>query len=137
MNQQPEHPHARQDAATASARQRLARTGRLARYQADTLKLVAQATLPRHTAGERLDDHGLAQLVGAVEVLAQAGHTAERLPALIADYKQRHRERWREAFWARTLRIAAIRYRHPERYGRSPCEPVTVAPAAPAEHPAG
>jgi hypothetical protein len=102
------------DDATITARQRLARAAHLAGYPAGTLTLIAQATLPRHTSGERLDDQGLAQVTSAVELLAEAGGSAEQIAALSAACKQRHGERWREAFWRSTLAAAAARAANPE-----------------------
>ena len=55
-------------------------------------------------------------------MLAQAGYSAANLRALLADYQRRHGGGWRERFWARALRIASVRYRHPHVYGPSPCE---------------
>jgi hypothetical protein len=97
------------DAGAITARQRLARAARRAGYRADTLTLIAEATLPRHVAGERLDDHGLAHVASAIEILIEAGHSAERLAALSAACRKHHGEGWREEFWRATLAAAAAR----------------------------
>src|SRR3954467_14284132 len=105
------------------ARPRLAALAAAAGYGPDTLLLIAEAALPRHRPGERLDDSGLAQVATAVEVLAQCGHSAEAISDLVASYRLRHRDgRWREHFWRAQLRIAALRFNHPRFYGLSPCE---------------
>ena len=104
------------------ARSRLAAQAAAAGYPADLLALIAHATLPRHRPGERLEDAHVEQVTDAVEVLAQAGYSAANLRALLADYQRRHGGGWRERFWARALRIASVRYRHPHVYGPSPCE---------------
>jgi PD-(D/E)XK nuclease superfamily len=114
-----------------SARERLAALAAAAAYPDSAVTLLAEATLPRHTAGEPLSESECAQLADAIEVLAQAGRTSDTLALLIADYRQRRGEDWRERFWARTLRTASLRYAHPERYGLSPCE---TDPARLAQH---
>lgn len=106
---------------TGTSRARLAKTA-AAGYPPSLLSLIAETTLPRHQAGEQLDDAQIEQITQAVEVLAQAGRTAENLAILIAAYRHRHGGAWRECFWAQTLRTANVRYTHPERYGLSPCE---------------
>jgi hypothetical protein len=114
-----------------SARERLAALAAAAEYLGSAITLLAEGTLPRHTAGEPLGESECAQLADAIEVLAQAGRTGDTLAAVIGDYRQRHRADWRERFWARTLRTASLRYAHPERYGLSPCE---TDPARLAQH---
>lgn len=105
-----------------SARQRLCQLAAAAGYPTDVLGLIAQATLPRYEAGERLDDQQVQEVAEAVCALAQAGHRADTLPAIAAHYQRRFGARWREFFWASALRLADTRYRHPELYGLSPCE---------------
>src|SRR3954454_20239169 len=106
-----------------ATRARLAALAAAAGYGPETLLLIAEATLPRQQPGERLDDAGLAQVTGAVEVLAQCGHAAEAISDLVGSYRLRHRDgRWRERFWRAQLRIAALRFNYPRFYGLSPCE---------------
>jgi hypothetical protein len=105
-------------------RARLAALAAAAGYGPDALSLIADAALPtRPTCGERLGDTDIAHVASAVEVLAQAGHPASALPALVGHYRDRYGERcWREQFWQQQLRTACLRYRHPRFYGLSPCE---------------
>jgi hypothetical protein len=114
-----------------SARERLTALAAAAGYPDSALALVAEATLPRHTAGEPLGDRECAQLADAIEALAQAGRTADTLGALIADHQRRHGPEWRERFWARTLETASLRQAHPEHHGLAQGE---TDPATPAEH---
>ena len=114
------------------ARARLAAHAAAAGYPRELLTTVAEATLPRYQAGERLDDERIERLTIAVETLAQAGLSAEELPVLVAHYRHRHGRRWQERFWAQALRSANLRYAHPGLYGFSPCE---TDPARIAEHP--
>jgi hypothetical protein len=101
----------------------LAALAAAARYGPDTLSQIADAALPRHIAGERLDEAMVAQVCTAVEVLAQCGYSADALADVIACYRDRYGERcWREFFWPQQLRIAALRFNHPRFYGLSPCE---------------
>ena len=107
----------------SSARQRLVALAAAAGYGPDTLSLIADAALPAHPPGERLDDTNLAHLASAVEVLAQAGYPAHALAEVVASYRARYGESgWRGPFWSRQLRAAALRYRQPRFYGLSPCE---------------
>jgi hypothetical protein len=115
----------------SQARSRLAAQAAAAGYPTGLLTTVAAATLPRYQAGEPLDDAQIEQITSAVETLAQAGHTVEQLPELVAHHQRRHGDEWRERFWAQTLRTANARYAHPERYGLSPCE---TDPARLAQH---
>ena len=103
-------------------RSRLAAQAAAAGYPPDLLALIANATLPRYRPGEQLEDSQIEQVTDAVEVLAQAGYQADTLAEHIAEYQRRHGDDWRERFWARALRIATVRYRHPDAYGLSPCE---------------
>ena len=112
-------------------RERLAAQAAAAGYPTGLLTTVAEATLPRHRAGQRLDDQQIDDITTAVETLAHAGISAERLPELVADHRRRHGERWREPFWAHVLRAANARAAHPERHELSPCE---TDPARLAQH---
>src|SRR4051794_5570388 len=119
-----------------ATRTRLATLAAAAGYGSDALALIADAALPWHRPGQRLDDSGLAQVASAVEVLAQCGYRADTLPELIDSYRLRYRSRhWREHFWRAQLRIAALRFNHPRFYGLSPCEAhpqrlITTAPVS-------
>jgi len=104
------------------ARSRLAAQAAAAGYPPDLLALIAHATLPAHRDGQQLNDAQIEQVTQAVEVLAQAGYPAKSLAEHIADYQRRHDEDWRTRFWSRALRLASVRYRHPNGYGLSPCE---------------
>jgi hypothetical protein len=106
----------------SNARSRLAAQAAAAGYPPDLLALIANATLPRYQPGQQLDDQQIEQITDAVEVLAQAGYTGANLPAQLANYQRRHSDDWRQRFWARALRIASVRYCHPDRYGLSPCD---------------
>jgi hypothetical protein len=107
---------------STGARSRLAAQAAAAGYPPDLLALIAHATLPRYRTGEQLEDPQIRQVAAAVEVLAQAGYRAEMLAEEIADCRRRHGEDWRQRFWSRALRVACLRYRHPDIYGLSPCE---------------
>ena len=119
------------------ARGRLAAQATAAGYPPDLLALIANATLPAYRHGRQLDDPQIGQVTDAVEVLAQAGYRAESLAERIADYQQRHGTSWRERFWTRALRTAAVRYSQPDRYGLSPCETDPDRLATHAHPPAG
>ena len=106
----------------SDARSRLAAQAAAAGYPPDLLALIAHATLPAYQPGEQLDDAQIEQVTDAVEVIAQAGYRADTLADHIAEYQRRHSSDWRERFWARALRIATVRYGHPDTYGLSPCE---------------
>jgi hypothetical protein len=101
----------------------LAALATAAGYHADTLTMIAQATLPGYRPGERLADREIKQIATGVEVLAQAGARADTLAGIVAHYERRYGPDWREAFWRQQLRTANLRYRHPELYGPSPCDP--------------
>jgi len=88
---------------------RLAALCAAAGYPPALLNLIAEATFPHHRSGEALSAGQRRQLAEAVEVMVEGGRTAEHIPVLIDEYKQRHGERWRDVFWTRTLRAAAIR----------------------------
>jgi hypothetical protein len=107
----------------SAARARIAALAAAAGYGPDTLGVIADAALPAHRPGERLDDAHVAHVATAVEVLAQASLPARGLADVIAHYRDRYGEYcWREQFWQRQLRTAALRYREPRFYGLSPCE---------------
>ena len=107
---------------STDARSRLAAQAAAAGYPPDLLAVIAHATLPAYRAGDQLEDPQIEQVIGAVEVLAQAGYRAESLAAHIADYQRRHGDDWRQPFWSRALSLASVRYRRPDIYGLSPCE---------------
>jgi hypothetical protein len=107
----------------SAARDRLAAQATAAGYASATLALIAETTLPAYRRGAQLDDAAIEQVRTAVEILAQAGHPAHALPAIVAHYRDRYGARcWREQFWQRQLRTADLRFNHPRLYGRSPCE---------------
>jgi hypothetical protein len=103
-------------------RSRLAAQAAAAGYPPDLLAVIAHATLPAYRAGDQLEDPQIEQVIGAVEVLAQAGYRADSLAQHTGDYRRRHGEDWRQPFWARALALASVRYRRPDIYGLSPCE---------------
>ena len=105
------------------ARERLAALAVAAGYHADTLTTIAQATLPGYQPGQRLTDHEIKQIANGVEILAQAGARADKLPGIVAHYHRRYGPDWRQAFWRQQLRTANLRHQHPELYGPSPCNP--------------
>jgi len=107
---------------STDARGRLAAQAAAAGYPPDLLALIANATLTAYRDGEQLQDAQIEQVTQAVEVLAQAGYQAESLAEHIADYQRRHGEDWHRRFWSRALRLASVRYHHPDAYGLSPCE---------------
>ena len=107
---------------STGARGRLAAQAAAAGYPPGLLALIAHAAFPRYRTGEQLEDPQIEQVTAAVEVLAQAGYRAESLAEHIGDYRRHYGEAWRERFWRRALRVARLRYRHPDAYGLSPCE---------------
>ena len=119
------------------ARRRLAAQAAAAGYPSGALALIAQAALPGHRPGDALDELMVEHVRTAVEILAQAGHPANALGALLAHYHRRYGEDWREHFWRRQLRLASVRFNHPEHYGRSPCEPDGARPARAVPVPGG
>ena len=107
----------------SAARAGLAAVAAAAGYGPETLTVIADAALPLHRPGARLDETQLGHIATAVEVLAQCGYAAGDLPELIADYRDRYGELcWRTPFWRNQLRAATLRYRRPRFYGLSPCE---------------
>jgi len=119
------------------ARRRLAAQAAAAGYSAGALALIAQAALPGHRPGEMLDELLVEHVRTAVEILAQAGIPGDALGALLAHYHRRYGEDWRQHFWRRQLRIAGLRFNHPELYGPSPCEPDATGPARSVPVPGG
>lgn len=119
-----------------SPRARLNALAAAAGYGPETLTLIADAALPAHHSGHRLDDTRIGHVATAVEVLAQCGYSAEDLPEIIDSYRLRYRDgRWREHFWRNQLRAATLRFNHPRFYGLSPCEadPARLAELATAD----
>jgi hypothetical protein len=117
------------------ARDRLAAQAAAAGYPTALLTTVADATLPRHRAGERLDDRQIDHLTAAVETLAEAGISAEQLPGLVADHRRRHGEQWRDRFWAHVLRAANDRTSHARRHAPSPGKSGPARHAQPSPRP--
>jgi hypothetical protein len=111
-----------------SARELLAAKAKGAGYGAVTLTLIAEATLPgyardvRRDIQRRLSDRELAQVLDAVDTLAQAGLQAGALQDALRSYQARYGENWRQPFWERALRRASQHYNTPERHGLSPLE---------------
>jgi len=104
-------------------RARLAALAASAGYGAYALQLIAEAAVPGHRPGERLDEAGLAQVASAVDVLAQCGYKQDGIADVVSHYRDHYDEaRWRSEFWQRQLRTAALRFNHPRFYGLSPCE---------------
>jgi hypothetical protein len=112
------------------ARDRLAAQAAAAGYPPALLTTVADATLPRHRAGERLDDRQIQHVTAAVEALTEAGISAEQLPALVVEHRHRHGEQWRDRFWAHVLRAANDRTAHPSRHAPARGETGPARPAA-------
>src|SRR4051794_33517595 len=110
------------------ARERLAAQSAAAGYPTALLITVAEATLPHHRAGERLDDRQIDDITAALETHA--------MPASAPSGCQRSSPTtgtaWREPFWAHVLRTANARTTHPERHGFSPHE---TDPTRLAQHP--
>jgi len=88
-------------------RRRLATAAAHAGYPGTLLAAIAEATLPGYAAGDRLSDEHLGQVADAVELLAEAGLSAERAGALLGACRERSPERWRERFW--TVAVRAVR----------------------------
>jgi hypothetical protein len=57
-----------------------------------------------------------------VQVIAQAGYDHQQLLDVLDSHQTQHHDQWRSSFWKTTVAIAAVRYRHPDLYGLSPCE---------------
>ena len=106
----------------STPRTRLAAQATAAGYPPALLADIAAAALTSYERGQRLTDTQVGQVADAVEVLAQAGYDPDQVTVVLADYRQQHGDQWRHRFWERTLALAAVRYRHPEFYGLSPCE---------------
>jgi hypothetical protein len=105
-----------------AARSRLAAHAAAAGYPPDLLGQIADAVLPSYTPGSRLTDLQIDQVTDAVQVIAQAGYDHQQLLDVLDSYQTQHHHRWRARFWKSTVAIAAVRYRHPDLYGLSPCE---------------
>jgi hypothetical protein len=95
-----------------TAREKLAAVAAAVGYPPATLTAIAEAALPRYTAGERLAERQIDEITDAVRTLAQAGLTADEVDALIADHRHRHRHgaNWRHALWRQALEAANRRY---------------------------
>ena len=105
-----------------TARSRLAAHAAAAGYPPDLLTRIVDAVLPGYTPGSRLTDQQVDQVTDAVQVIAQAGYDHQQLLDVLDSHQTQHRDRRRSWFWKSTLTIAAVRYRHPDLYGLSPCE---------------
>ena len=57
-----------------------------------------------------------------MQVIAQAGYDHQQLLDVLDSHQTQHHDQWRSWFWKSTVAIAAVRYRHPDLYGLSPCE---------------
>jgi hypothetical protein len=93
-----------------TAREKLAAVAAAAGYPPATLTAIAEAALPRYTAGERLAERQIDEITDAVRTLAQSGLTADEVDALIADHRRRHGANWRHALWRQALEAANRRY---------------------------
>jgi hypothetical protein len=118
------------------ARDRLAAQAAAAGYPTALLTTVADATLPRHRAGERLDDRQIDHVTAAIATLAQAGISAEQLPKLVAEHQGRHGAKWRDRLWAHVLRAANDRTAHPTHPAPSRGETGPGRPTQPSPRPA-
>jgi len=81
-------------------------------YPGALLAAIAHATLPRYTAGERLEEQQLGQLADAIELLAEAGLSAEQTSELLDACRERAPERWRDRFWTVAVKAARANARH-------------------------
>ena len=106
----------------STARSRLAAHAAAAGYPPDLLTQIADAALPGYAPGSQLTDLQVVQFTDAVQVIAQAGYDHQQLLDVLDSHQTQHRDRRRSWFWKSTLTIAAVRYRHPDLYGLSPCE---------------
>jgi hypothetical protein len=93
-------------------RRRLAAVAAHASYPGTLLAAIAEATLPRYTAGDRLSDDQLGQVADAVELLVEVGLSAEQTSALLGACRERSPERWRERFWTVAIRAVRANARH-------------------------
>ena len=98
-------------------RRRLATAAASAGYPGTLLAAIAQATLPGYTAGQQLGERQLAAVVDAVEVLAEAGLSAEQTRALLDAWRERAPQHWRERFWALVVRAACANAHHARQRG--------------------
>ena len=114
-----------------TARARLAARAADVGYTPATLTAIAEATLPRYRAGERLEDPAIEEVRAALETLAQAGHTEDTVERLIADHRASDPNGWRRRFWEQVLGEANARYAAADRDAAPPCE---RDPAWPTDH---
>ena len=87
-------------------RRRLATVAADAGYPGELLAAIAQATLPGYMAGQQLEERQLGEVADAVELLAEAGLSAEQTRVLLGACRERAPQRWRERFWALATRAA-------------------------------
>lgn len=91
------------------ARERLAHDANTSGFGSSALVLVAQATIPGYSPGVRLDDHQVASVRCALEVICEAGWTPASLPERIACAKAQNGENWAARFWDACFCDAAAR----------------------------
>lgn len=108
---------------------RLAALCAAAGYPEEMRELIAHATFPSHQAGQALSESELTQLAEAVKVLVEAGRRAEEIPALVAECQAHDDAGWRDEFWRRTFRAAAMRAAQPPRPGGKPSGRLDQTPA--------
>jgi hypothetical protein len=88
-------------------RQLVARLG----LQRETLKLIAEATLPNLASEETLDDERLQSVNDAIETLILSGLCDDAaIAAEIGRYRQHHGEGWRDQLWSDRLTLACTRW---------------------------
>lgn len=104
-----------------SPRDRLERAATLAGYGPPALYAIAEAALPRYQAPGPLAERHFNQVRDGVEVFAQAGLLDHEIPSLIASFKATGRG-WQGDLWSQVVRVACLRFNHPDAYGLSPCE---------------
>jgi hypothetical protein len=86
-------------------RRRLATAAAGAGYPGALLQSIAQGTLANYAAGRELVEQQLGQVADAVELLAEAGLSAEQVGAPLAACRRRAPEGWRERFWVLVVRV--------------------------------
>lgn len=91
---------------SGAQRRRLVTAAASAGYPAPLLQAIAQATLPGYTAGQQLAEPQLGAVADAVELLREAGLSAEQTRALLGACRERAPQRWRERFWSLAVRAA-------------------------------
>jgi hypothetical protein len=97
---------------SSEARRRLTTVAADAGYPGALLAEIAVATLPAYTSGEQLAEQQLGHVADAVELLAEAGLSAEQTSELLGACRERSPERWRERFWTVAVRAVRASARH-------------------------